>query len=39
MIEVKTGRLSFFHFTLSTALFKMLIKKDGNIFSDSKNYF
>jgi len=39
MEQTKTRHWSFNHFTLSTALFKMLIKKDGNIFSDSKNYF
>ncbi len=39
MEQSKTGYLSFNRFTLSTTLFKMLIKKDANIFSDSKNYF
>ena len=35
----KIDELLFINFTLSTTLFKMLIKKDANIFSDSKNYF
>jgi len=39
MKQSETGYLSFNNFTLSTTLFKMLIKKDVNIFSDSKNYF
>ena len=39
MAGSKMGCLPFNYFTLSTTRFKMLIKKDANIFSDSKNYF